>query len=313
MNEDELYDKLERFVRGKLPPDEAAALERDMAKDPDLREQVRLHRLELESHEYLLREKLRQNVRQWIAEAPPPDPPSSFWKTWGLPLALITFVVLGLWVLVPILKKNTTPGSQPVEQKSQEGEKAPPASMPDRPVAQDDSPKTAPDGTPHAQPDRGYLALAETNYRLPTHLDGGDLKSDSPTDTATTPLAAGIRAFLNGRYQTAIRELGRVREAPDPDAYLQAQEWLAHAWFKRGTETRDFDRAVEHFDRLTRRQDNSPAEQDRAEWYLLLSLLPDYPQHKARVDTLLKKILAMQDHSFYGDARRVQEGLGKIK
>ena len=56
MNEEELYDKLERYVRGKLPSDEAAALERDMADDPNLQEQVRLHRLELESHEYLLRE-----------------------------------------------------------------------------------------------------------------------------------------------------------------------------------------------------------------------------------------------------------------
>ncbi len=180
-------------------------------------------------------------------------------------------------------------------------------------MAQDESPKTPPGTSPSARPARGYLALAETNYRLPTHLDGGDLKSESPTDSATGPLSAGIRAFQSGRYQAAIRELSRVKKAADSDEYLQAREWLAHAWFKRGVETRDFRQAAEHFQWLALQKDNDAAQQDRAEWYLLLSLLPDYPQQKVRVDTLLQHILAVKDHSFYGSARRVQEDLGKIK
>lgn len=304
MNEDELYDKLERYVRGKLPPDEAAALERDMADDPELQEQVRLHRLELESHEYLLREKLRANVRDWIAETPP-EPPASFWKTWSLPFLLIAFAVIGFWY---IGREKTANSEPPSEQPGPEVKK-PPVSTPDRPVAQDEPSKTQPASSPNP----GYLALAETNYRTPTHLDGGDLKSDGPADTATTPLAAGIRAFRSGRYQTAIRELNKVRENPDPDEYAQAQEWLAHAWFRRGLETKDFRQAVKQFQQLALLKDNDPAQQDRAEWYLLLSLLPDYPQHKMWADSLLQNMLAVKEHTYFSQAKQVQEDLAKLK
>lgn len=304
MNEDELYDKLERYVRGKLPPDEVEALERDIAADPDLQEQVRLHRLELESHEFLLREKLRRNVRDWIAETPP-EPPAPFWKTWSLPFLLIAFAVIGFWYIGREKAANSEP---PTEQPGPEVKK-PPVSTPDRPVAQDEPAKTP----PAARPDPGYLALAETNYRTPTHLDGGDLKSEGQADTAATPLAAGIRAFQNGRYPAAIRELSKVGETPDPDEYAQAREWLAHAWFRRGLETKDFRQAVAHFQQMALQKDNDPAQQDRAEWYLLLSLLPDYPQHPARVDSLLQNILAVKGHTYFKQAKRVQDELAKMK
>jgi len=307
MNEDELYDKLEQYVRGKLPPEEAAALERDIAADPDLQEQLRLHRLELESHEFLLREKLRANVREWIAE-PPPEPPSSFLKSWGLPFLLIAFAVVGFWY---IGRQKTGTATTPIEQHQPREEK-PPVSTPDRPIAKDEPEKTGPAAPGATRPNPGYLALAETNYRMPTHLAGGDQRSGDPSDTTTTPLAAGIRAFQNGRYQTAIRELNKVQETADPDEYLQAREWLAHAWFRRGLQTGDFHQAAEQFQWMVLLKNNDPAQLDRAQWYLLLSLLPDYPLHKSRADTLLQNILAVQNHMYFNEAKQVQEALRKM-
>jgi hypothetical protein len=70
MNEEDLQEKLEQYVRGKLPSDDREILEAALRDDANLREQLRLHRLAVEADEYLLRQQLRENVRQWVADDP---------------------------------------------------------------------------------------------------------------------------------------------------------------------------------------------------------------------------------------------------
>ena len=59
MNRDELlFDKIESYLRGKLPPAEAAAFEAELAADPELAALVKTQRLEREGLEWLVERDL---------------------------------------------------------------------------------------------------------------------------------------------------------------------------------------------------------------------------------------------------------------
>ncbi len=305
MNEETLHDKLEQYVRGLLPPAEAAALERDIANDPDLQEQLRLHRLELESHEHLLREKMRQNVRGWVAEMPPVNTPPSpllFWKKWGLPMLMAALLsVIGIWFFTQNPKKNPSPETPVAIIK----EKTPPISTPETPIAKVETPVKM----PNPKPEPRFLALAKTAYKAPQHIGERMLKSEDPTEKpGTDPMSVGILAYQGKRYREAIREFEKVTPQNNPAQYARAREWQAHTWFQIGLQTGDFKPAARIFKSIAD-QKTGDVVQDRAEWYGLLCLLPDYPTQKKQVDKLLLDIAGQEFHSYREDAIKMQASL----
>lgn len=72
MIEDNLHDKIEDYLLGRLPPDEAARLEADIAADPALAEQVALQRLGLMGIQRLAATGMGAKFDQWDADMDAP-------------------------------------------------------------------------------------------------------------------------------------------------------------------------------------------------------------------------------------------------
>lgn len=66
MANEQLTDKIEAWLQGKLLPAEAAAFEAEIAADPALAEDVDLHRLALQAMDHLSEQHLQQNVLTWL-------------------------------------------------------------------------------------------------------------------------------------------------------------------------------------------------------------------------------------------------------
>lgn len=310
MNEDALHEKLEKYVRGRLSPEDAAALERELAKDAALREQLRLHRLELEAHEYLLRDQLRQNVRKWVNESPPdatPSSPATVWQKWGLVMLIVALVAaISIWFMNQ--NPETLP-TQPSEQKKLESVspdtvKAPIASQAETP------PEVA--KAPVTRPERRTFAMVASLYKEPLNIRGTTLKNTQSDQEDSTAFGAGIRAYKQGKFQTAVLEFKKITPQNNPAQYDLSREWLAHAWLNLGLKTGNFQAAVAEFQAKVDQKTDDVA-QDRAEWYLLLCLSANYPQQKQKVDKLILDITGQKFHSYREDAEKLQAELRGIK
>lgn len=66
MANEQLSDKIEAWLKGKLPSAEAAAFQAEIAADPALAEEVDLHRLALHAIDHLSEQHLQQNVLAWM-------------------------------------------------------------------------------------------------------------------------------------------------------------------------------------------------------------------------------------------------------
>jgi len=68
MTDEQLHDRIEKYLLGELTPEENARLETEIAADPALREQVEIQRLALEGIKMLAAEDLRKKFAQWEKE-----------------------------------------------------------------------------------------------------------------------------------------------------------------------------------------------------------------------------------------------------
>jgi tetratricopeptide (TPR) repeat protein len=68
MKNAEIFDKIEAYLQEDLNAAEKAAFEQEMAQNPDLAEQVEMHRFEWDGMEVLLENDLRSNMAQWQEE-----------------------------------------------------------------------------------------------------------------------------------------------------------------------------------------------------------------------------------------------------
>ncbi len=155
---------------------------------------------------------------------------------------------------------------------------------------------------------RELIALADASHELPTGFFPDNLKS---TDgTAKSPLAPAVEALRQTPpdYQKAIAEFSKIRPTEHQEEYNKAQEMLAHAYFKTG----QYGKAAVIFQKRTE-MGLPPALHDEAEWYLLLSLIPDYDRQKGRVDGLLKKMAGAEFHEYHMEAVEMGKKLAESR
>jgi hypothetical protein len=72
----ELYNKIEAYLKGELSAEAAQAFELEMAENTDLQEQVDLHRLEWDAMEVLVENDLRSKMATWGSQQLAVSPPS---------------------------------------------------------------------------------------------------------------------------------------------------------------------------------------------------------------------------------------------
>lgn len=300
-NDKQLFFKIEDYLRGKLPPEEAAAFEREIAADAELAETVEMHRFEREGLEFMLGENLRAKIKEWEKSPPALNesasaPQKNYRKWW---IGLLTVALLSGTVFLFLKEKSSTKGNFPardvtplpadtLRQKTENPSVLPENSIPI--AGENDKPAEKEPAGKQPQKERyrpELIALATSAHELPSNFFPDNQRSTGGGEKS--PLAPAVEAFQQAKpdYKKAIAELLKINQKQFRQDFGKAQEMLAHAYFMDG----QYDKAAAIFQKMT--EQNLPAaEHDQAEWYLLLSLVPDYDEQKKRVDNLLEKMTA---------------------
>lgn len=309
-NDEHTFYKIEDYLMGKLPPAEVDAFEQEIAADPELAETVEIQRIEREGLLYMMGEDLRAKLKQWETSPPPPfgepepQPSKRRWWLGGLAVAFIG-VALVVWQLTGSVGPTEVPAQPPKEHTS------PPAQQTETPSPVANEETTPSTKQPQADRyDRAQLATlstAEYGNKLPSHIFPDNVKSDGTA--AESPLSPAVATLSQPKpdFKKAIGELLKISPQAYPNEYGKAQEMLAHVYFN----DRQFPKAAAIFQKMIDKG-LSPAEKDQTEWYLLLSLLPDYESQKKRVDKLLEGMTGQNStHEFADAAAEVKKGLAK--
>ncbi|HFA48095.1 MAG TPA: hypothetical protein ENJ95_03645 [Bacteroidetes bacterium] len=319
---DDTFQKINKYVRGQLPKEEAAAFESEIAADPALQEEVDMARIEMDGMEYLLEEDLRQQMADWENDAPQTGKGlkksgSASAKWWIGVLVLAVLACLFYFIpgsddepaeTPPTEKKELKNDPPPAiaEDKNKLPEKTPAPENKEEEIVKNEKPKTDQTKKPaFPNPDySGYTAIAEATYNVPDYLSEGSRSIDE--NEPQNALTKGIRAYLDGEYKKAIKQLESIRPESDPQLYEAAQKTLAHAYFK----NKQFGKAAALFKSMA---DKSNFNKDEPEWYLLLSLVADYGNNKAAADELLEKISGDGLHNYQGGAVKLKAKLEASK
>ncbi len=306
MNNDEAqFDKIERYLRGELSEEENLAMQKAIAEDPDLAQELEFQQLELDAMDLILEEKLRNQMANW-KQSPPPAPPSAGTQRktwWWWPTLTLVAISLLVWFNWPFNQEQEPP-TRDADHQEDPNDRIPPTREPNEtpenprpPIANDDKLRIK-----IPEIDRAGASLAMATYELPEDLNG-TLKS--PEEGITSPLDPGLKAFLAKDYGAAIAEFNKISASVGEEVYLRSQELLGHAYFK----SKQYPRAAQVFSVLAQNQnqDFSILRQD-AEWYLILSLLPNYSTNRERIEQLLIPILKPENyHSHQKQAEDLQQ------
>lgn len=153
-------------------------------------------------------------------------------------------------------------------------------------------PKTA-----HRQAEPGqasaYLKLARAEWASP---DFSNLRAAETA--APTLLTRSTAAFQQKDYAAVIRMLAPV--GPDDPNYWPVSEMYAHACFLDGKTAP----AAERFRQIA--GSGQLPFSERAEWYLLLCRLADWPRGKTEFDALLQKIRSDEGHPYFKKAEALK-------
>ncbi len=276
-----LYDKIEDYLRKQLSPEETTRFEADLAADPALQEQVNLHRLEREMRERMIRDQVRNQVREWRENQPPPQKKRP-WEKWLWPLlAFVALIVaVGIWWLLsqsgqegnrqvpvphsPLQIPSDTTGKTvlPPEQKKEQADISPSKSKP---------------GTPLASAER---VRQERRNFLDRDLAEWDVRGKK-------------------EIQIILDQYGGL--SPEDDQYEESRLKLGRAYLHTGNNVK----AAEIFQYIMAKYTPGSKIFQRAQWYQALILLNEYPANQAEISTLLQQIAKPDSHPYRGDAIRL--------
>ncbi|MEZ4943668.1 MAG: hypothetical protein R3D58_22535 [Saprospiraceae bacterium] len=317
------FERIERYLQGKLPEAEARALEAQMAADPDFAALVQQHRLERQGLELLVERELLGKMQQWDRET------EIFQQTtqprrgvvrpmrWIMRAAAILLIAFGTyWILeqydpaspetnAPIT--SVKPEIKPRVPTVRRSKPTPPRQADPAPGDQPTSDYAQQDPTPldpapieemtgADAPD--YAALADDFFRERDFLPPKGSKGGQAGSAAYNQ---ALDKFQDGKYTDALSKL-KPSPGSDTDA-IQQKELLALSQYK----TKQYDSAVANF-RDIAASGKQPYAQ-RAEWGMALTLLNRMPTKKPLFDRVMANILNNPQHLFFEKAKSLEERL----
>ncbi len=304
-NNESLFFKIEQYLKGKLSAIDKTSFEADMEQNHALKEMVELHRFERLGQELLIEEDLKSKMAIWEQEADEQEDKEAFhWKKWLLIfLPLLLLVSIGFYYIMPtnkvpnerpIIEQKTTPLAPPSEVRGKEiKEIVPPKKEEKTPlIAKEEKTNKEDASKAKSTNNNRYIALAKRTdfYKYPENITS-NLKSGAPL-TTTTVLDNGIAAFGRKSFIEAIQIFKNIDKTKDPQAYEIAQEWLAHAYY----EASQYQEAAKIFSNII--ATSTMNAKDRAEWYLTLSLLENYPNNNQQINDLLSLVMRYKSKRF---------------
>lgn len=319
MKEEQLYEQIEDYLRGDLPPEARKAVEEEIATNPAAALELRRQQLELEAMQLMLAQELKAKVRQWQAEedddddneTPPPTTPNNATTTnssaWRKRLLMALAVASAVGVLgwqqgwwwsqqqpetQPTEEKETIPiaadkpdvVTPPQEAPQEEGKtKATKPSNPAPPLAKADL---------QALANPFYEGLPETTTRTGT-------KPNAPSSSLTAPR----RAFDAGDFPLALALLDSI--PPNSGYETGALELRGHALYQ----LKRYAAAAEAFAAVA--ASGLPPYAERAAWHQAVALVPLLPASRSQIDVLLAAIREDENHPFAAKASQLAKAISQ--
>jgi hypothetical protein len=314
MNDEQLYDKIEAYLKGALSEEERAAVEREIQNNPEAALELQLQQVELDAMEVLLERDLRGKVNQWLDEDEPPPsgggnnppaPPASRSGRLWIAVLLGAFVVLAIVIWRMDWSDSAGELTPAKETPLPTGPEQPPP--PSGPIAAQEEPAPAerPQETQKTRPsqdrppaDNGMIALAGSFYE---ELSFGNVRKGATGAEGAYPLAEAERAFAEKRFQQA-KDLAAAVPASSSYA-VSALELIAHASYK----LKDYAESAAAFAEVA--ATGLPPYAERAQWNQLLCYLAQYPADQDAFDAVLAELLEDKGHAYHKKARELQEKL----
>ncbi len=164
---------------------------------------------------------------------------------------------------------------------------------PQSPVPEDIKPVEEPIAQKPSTVSNRYLALAQSNYRSPDFAS--DIRGEA--SEGQNALNDARLALAERRFSDALIALKNTPSEYNTDAaYLRG-----HALFGQ----KKFPQSAVVFGQLT----GSLRYGEAAQWYELLSLLPEFEQNKSLILKKLKRISEDEGHTFYREAQDLSRSL----
>lgn len=313
MNNEQLYYKIEAYLKGALSAEERAAVEQEIASNPEAALELQLQQVELDAMEVVLENDLRSKASRWLAEddaSPPPAAPESAPPTSGkrrFPLWPVVMLGAVAVLAVMVWRWNPSPsnGTPELEEKKTE---RPAVQNPDPPgpIADDAPPAIPPPSTPPSDtrrpaqsPEKNAIFASAVSFYEGLSLS--NVRKGGQNQANEDPLAAAARAYEQKQFRQV---LALLNEVPEGRSYaIRASEMRAHALYqlKNYTESAKIFEAVAATD--------LPPFADRAQWNQLVCYAWLYPASKAELQVLLSTILADEGHPYYEKAIELQTKL----
>lgn len=293
MTEDEIKDKMEDYLLGKLSLEEASAFESELAGNLEWQEEFDLRRLEHEGMDLLLEHKLREDMRRWDSEPKAPNSKSSFWPLW-----IIGLLILGtgffFWIkkipsMVPFSPQHTLPDSTkaqtPAVDSPSSGKKdsSPFAQLPPKPG-------THPSPTAFAQNSVGDLDV------------GLGVRGDD--SEAVLDLSDSLNSALTAKDYTHLLRLTERKLPAHAATLLYIRGWT---YFKLG----HFSEAENTFLQLI--TENNPRLITKSQRLLMYSLLAQWPKKKTTLIEILNQINAIPQHPLQQETQLVERLLAQLQ
>lgn len=290
--EPHLYERAEAYLKGKLTPSEEKAFEAELATSTDLQECLHVLRLEVEAAELMIENDLREKMQQWLDDDQNESSGTVRPKSWIWVLAVAAIAaILILFIWLPDSRQLAI---DPEETLAKKQDSVPP-SDPEQLLVETPEETPSPTPTPKNPTKRKGEEIAWNNYTFPTDLEL--LMRSVPTRDTSSVLSAGIEAWRAGDYPLALTRFEQIDSVGNPEAYARAREWRAHLYFQ----MKQYEKAARLFGQM-RQAAITPVKQDEADWYRLLSLLPDYDRQAPTIQNLLNSIRNTPGHAYAREA-----------
>ncbi|HRD83422.1 MAG TPA: hypothetical protein PLL53_21860 [Saprospiraceae bacterium] len=312
MNNEELYDKIEAYLKGRLSEEERAAVEREIQTNPEAALEFQLQQVEMEAMEAMLERDLRGKIHQWLEEDEPLPPPENDTPTpsnTSRPGRLWIAALLGAVVVLAAVawrmdwfgyKSESVPTEKtPTEKENSNQPTLGPIAGIDEPTEPEKSttlpnPEIRP--APQSPPaDGGMMAYAGKLYE--------DLDLSNMRGAGQGSFSEALNAYKNGQYPQVLRLLDTI---PEGSGYaVRDLELKAHALYH----LKKYKESAAAFAAVAATE--LPPFAERAQWNQLVCYTAQYPATKAAFDELLAVLIADTGHTYHERALELQKRLSE--
>jgi len=312
MNNEELYDKIEAYLKGRLSEEERAAVEREIQTSPEAALEFQLQQVEMEAMEAMLERDLRGKIHQWLEEDEPLPPPENDTPTpsnTSRPGRLWIAALLGAVVVLAVVawrmdwlgyKRESVPTEKTPSEKENSNQPTPgPIAGIDEPTEPEKSttlpnPEIRP--APQSPPaDGGMMAYAGKLYE--------DLDLSNMRGAGQGSFSEALNAYKNGQYPQVLRLLDTI---PEGSGYaVRDLELKAHALYH----LKKYKESAAAFAAVAATE--LPPFAERAQWNQLVCYTAQYPATKAAFDELLAVLIADTGHTYHERALELQKRLSE--